>query len=136
MKAVVLSVSFFSCSESEQNSDAGSYKLRPTAAQVTQPKLTGEWHWGDDERDFSLTIKLNNDSINGYYCAIAQMGNRVDCSDSTDTVNCIVKGVLSGDSAVLTYTSMWDDGIDTAVITYLRSKDSLLWQTEKRNIMS
>ncbi len=105
-------------------------------AKKVSVNIAGEWHWGDDERYFSLSLTQAGDSIFGSYCAIAQAGNRVDCADSSDTKNCMLRGRLFGDSAILAYTSMWDEGSDTAFLRFSNSIDTIFWRSEKNTIMS
>lgn len=126
---------FFSCNDIGKVKNKGT-RLPAIPSGSSKSWLIGRWSWGNDERDFELTITEANDSLKGYYCAVAQSGNRVDCGDPTDTANCIFRGRILGDSSIVLFTSTWDQGQDTAKLTFLRNQDSLIWSTEKRNMMS
>jgi hypothetical protein len=113
-------------------------KTSESVPMLSKHDISGEWYWSTEEREFTLYINQRGDSILGTYCAIAQNGNRVDCDDVNNPTYCIVQGRFHGDSAILLYNSAYSDEAerDTAIIKYNSKDSSLLWRTEKRNILS
>lgn len=100
--------------------------------------LDGKWEWmynpnNEDVPDmlFTLSIqKTNNDQFLAQYCAIAQKGNRVDCSNEKEYN---VKGIIKGNKIEATFYSFFDNKKSNVNVEILvLNKDSIQWQITKK----
>lgn len=100
--------------------------------------LEGKWEWiynpnNEDVPDmlFSLSIqKGSNNEFIAQYCAIAQKGNRIDCSNEKEYN---VKGIIKGNKIEATFYSFFDNKKTKANVELLiLNKDSIQWQITKQ----
>ncbi len=100
--------------------------------------LEGKWEWtynpnNDDipEMLFTLSIQKSNDNeFIAQYCAIAQNGNRIDCSNEKEYN---VKGIIKGNKIEATFYSFFDNKKTKANVEILiLNKDSIQWQIDKQ----
>ena len=91
--------------------------------------LSGKWEWKENNLAFTfdIYIKQTGDSITGNYCAIANNGNKIDCSVENDD-NCNMYGKQVNNVTVLTFTSCYMEAKGEAIITYNPKKDELIWK--------
>lgn len=100
--------------------------------------LDGKWEWtynpnNEDVPDmlFTLSIqKANDNEFIAQYCAIAQKGNRIDCSNEKEYN---VKGIIKGNKVEATFYSFFDNKKTKADVELLiLNKDSIQWQITKQ----
>lgn len=100
--------------------------------------LEGVWQWlynpnNEDTPDmlFTLSIQKTNDNeFIAQYCAIAQKGNRIDCSNEKEYN---VKGIIKGNKVEATFYSFFDNKKTKADVELLiLNKDSIQWQITKQ----
>ncbi len=89
--------------------------------------LTGHWTWSDKTSSLELNLYQNGNDITGTYCAIAQSGNRIDCSDDEPS-KCLISGKLINNSAKLAFASCYSNRIDSATLTYNPRNKRLKWE--------
>jgi hypothetical protein len=100
--------------------------------------LDGRWEWKYNPNDedvpdmlFTLSIqKTNDDQFIAQYCAIAQKGNRVDCSNEKEYN---VNGIIKGKKIEATFYSFFDNKKSKVNVEILvLNKDSIQWQITKQ----
>ncbi|WP_281237911.1 tetratricopeptide repeat protein [Flavobacterium praedii] len=75
--------------------------------------LIGSWEWSDNSKNvdvpeslFTLIIeKINGDNIIARYCAIADSGNKIDCSNDEKEFN--LKGIIKNNKITATFNSFF-----------------------------
>jgi hypothetical protein len=133
------------CKNNEHNNDIKSVSnkidLKSDKQEVVKKEnvsLEGVWQWlynpnNEDTPDmlFTLSIKKTNDNeFIAQYCAIAQKGNRIDCSKEKEYN---VKGIIKGNKVNATFYSFFDNKKTKANVELLIiNKDSTQWQITKK----
>lgn len=54
---------------------------------VCAQDITGSWSWNSDdgEAHFNLELKKENDQFTGSHCGVFHNGDKIDCSEGTET---------------------------------------------------
>jgi len=132
------------CKKSEdisENKIANKSELKSSEQKKTNEQnisLEGKWEWiynpnNNDipEMLFTLSIQKSNDNeFIAQYCAIAQNGNRIDCSNEKEYN---VKGIIKENKIEATFYSFFDNKKTKANVEILiLNKDSIQWQIDKQ----
>jgi hypothetical protein len=141
MSVTVLVLFFISCKNNDNNNDnksANNIELKSNEHEVNgNISLEGKWEWlynpnNDELPDmlFTLSIqKTNGNEFTAQYCAIAQKGNRVDCSNEKEYN---VRGIIKGNKVEATFYSFFDNKKTKANVELLiLNKDSIEWKITK-----
>lgn len=79
--------SFFSCKQKESKSEINNSPVTSVISDLDTQKYSGEWTWEEnsDNSTFSISLKTkSNGEIEGFYCAVARNGNKIDCSPKNE----------------------------------------------------
>lgn len=88
----------------------------------------GKWYWksADGKNTFFVSLKTVKDSVYGYYCAVYDRGNRIDCgSDETD-IN--LKGTINDSDMSLVFASFFGAENGRVMITLNMMDTTLIWR--------
>lgn len=145
LKYVILLYLFIGCKNHESNtndkiaSNEINLKNNDQKEKIEENvSLDGKWEWtynpnNEDVPDmlFTLSIQKTNDNeFIAQYCAIAQKGNRIDCSNEKEYN---VKGIIKGNKIEATFYSFFDNKKTKADVELLiLNKDSIQWQITKQ----
>jgi len=115
---VIIGIFLLSCKKQQDN------KLHNQ--ELSSIDIQGTWQWihNSDKRDFTITIKINNDSINGSICSIAQFGNRVDCANGQNSFTLKNNNKLP---LSFSFKTFYEDGQGRGKII-MTNKDTLIWE--------
>jgi len=100
--------------------------------------IEGKWEWtynpnNEDVPDMLFTLSIQKSNGNEFiaqYCAIAEKGNRIDCSNEKEYN---VKGIIKGNKIEATFYSFFDNKKTKANVELLiLNKDSIQWQIIKQ----
>lgn len=100
--------------------------------------IEGKWEWRNNPNNedvpdmlFTLSIQKSNDNeFIAQYCAIAQKGNRIDCSNEKEYN---VTGIIKGNKIEATFYSFFDNKKTKAnVELIILNKDSIQWQISEQ----
>lgn len=96
-------------------------------------KYSGDWEWNEapESRTFSVDLKCVQGTIVDQYCAVAQSGARIDCSDQGER-NLFGSPEPQGDSAMVRFFSFFGAMGGKAVIS--NKNNRLVWQVIKEPI--
>ncbi|EJL62014.1 hypothetical protein [Flavobacterium sp. CF136] len=146
LKYVILLYLFIGCKNHESNTNDDKIASNEINLKNNDQKekieenvsLDGKWEWtynpnNEDVPDmlFTLSIQKTNDNeFIAQYCAIAQKGNRIDCSNEKEYN---VKGTIKGNKVEATFYSFFDNKKTKANVELLiLNKDSIQWQITKQ----
>lgn len=146
LKYVILLYLFIGCKNHESNTNDDKIASNEINLKNNDQKekieenvsLNGKWEWtynpnNEDVPDmlFTLSIQKTNDNeFIAQYCAIAQKGNRIDCSNEKEYN---VKGIIKGNKVEATFYSFFDNKKTKANVELLiLNKDSIQWQITKQ----
>lgn len=146
LKYVILLYLFIGCKNHESNTNDDKIASNEINLKNNDQKekieenvsLDGKWEWtynpnNEDVPDmlFTLSIQKTNDNeFIAQYCAIAQKGNRIDCSNEKEYN---VKGIIKGNKVEATFYSFFDNKKTKANVELLiLNKDSIQWQITKQ----
>jgi hypothetical protein len=146
LKYIILLYLFIGCKNHESNTNDDKIASNEINLKNNDQKekieenvsLDGKWEWtynpnNEDVPDmlFTLSIqKANDNEFIAQYCAIAQKGNRIDCSNEKEYN---VKGIIKGNKVEATFYSFFDNKKTKANVELLiLNKDSIQWQITKQ----
>jgi hypothetical protein len=145
VKFLLIIILSISCKENSQKSTlkADEINIKNDALEVEQTNLNqeisldGEWEFIDNPNNddlpnmvFTLSIqKSNNNEFVAQYCAVAQKGNRIDCSNEQEFN---IKGIIKGNKVVATFYSFFGNKKNQGDVELLLKNDNTLeWQITK-----
>ena len=104
--------------------------------EITQTSIDGVWEWvynpnNEDLPDMVFTLnveKVKNNEFVAQYCAVAQKGNRIDCS--TD-VEYNVRGVIVNNKVEASFYSFFDSKKVKGKVELLIENNNLKWNIIK-----
>lgn len=146
IKYILLSFLLIACKKNENIKDENKIVSTEIEEKSLEQKNTngenipieGKWEWkynpnnGDvPEMLFTLSIQKSSDNqFVAQYCAIAQNGNRIDCSNDKDYN---VKGIIKGNKIEATFYSFFDNKKTKANVELLiLNKDSIEWKINNK----
>ena len=100
------------------------YKLNPEE-NIIDNSFSGDWTWekNSDRANFDMTLSVENNTIKGNHCIVAQAGRRIDCELGNDDTSIekkfSIKGTISNGVASVSYESTYSGTKGTAEIRVL-----------------
>lgn len=93
-------------------------------------RFSGDWYYenpqnGKIESTFALHLQTGNTAIKGYYCAVAQYGNKIDCANDMPADN--ISGNIKKDTAFVSFTGIYSSKATGKAKLYFEN-GSLVWQ--------
>ncbi|WP_309609198.1 hypothetical protein [Flavobacterium sp.] len=144
LKYLIIFFTLTSCKNNETNDKVLSKEVDTISNPKEEVKikenisLDGEWEFvynpnNDDLPDLVFTLsvqKTNSNEFIAQYCAIAQKGNRIDCSNDEEFN---VKGVINGNKIEATFYSFFDNKkMKGNVELMLLDDDTFQWTITKK----
>ena len=144
LKYLIIFFILLSCKNNEVNDKALTTGINSKNNQQENVKiqknisLNGEWEFvynpnNDDLPDIIFTLSIQKNSNNEFiaqYCAIAQKGNRIDCSNDEEYN---VKGLIKGNKIEATFYSFFDNKKAKGnVELVLLDNETLQWSITKK----
>lgn len=146
LKYILLLFLLIACKKNENISNENKIVSTDVELKRTEQKSTneenvpleGKWEWrynpnNEDVPDMLFTLSIQKSNGNEFiaqYCAIAEKGNRIDCSNEKEYN---VKGIIKGNKIEATFYSFFDNKKTEANVELLiLNKDSIEWQINKK----
>lgn len=146
LKYILLLFLLIACKKNENITNENKVASNDVALKNTEQKdkidenfsLEGKWEWTYNPNNeevpdmlFTLSIQKSNDNeFIAQYCAIAQKGNRIDCSNEKEYN---IKGIIKGNKIQATFYSFFDNKKTKRNVELLiLNKDSIEWQINKK----
>jgi hypothetical protein len=109
-------------------------EIRTTSKESALYKsFNGRWYWQSrDKKDaFLISLKTKGDSIIGYYCAMHDLGNRLDCGSEEADNN--IRRIVESGKANVSFFSFYN-ATNGAAELYFDTDGFLIWKIEKNPV--